>query len=291
MTMNWDVSHSGKGIVSWNNQHYKFVISGETNPFEGDFNIEYVSAGDDHQGNPSIIVTLQDGNAMRVGKNGNQDIQPPSGKQLKKTLEQNGGGKVYALTSDGLMYELDFQNKWYPIPIEGGEKIVDFDRGLVNFVLMLSDKYHVFSYGQGTNDRGGVGLSCIDPPKKVSIPEDNIKSINCGNYHCLVLYNNKSLYGWGYNGHNELDSENCFNRSPFKLKQQNVDEIACSGYNSGILIGTDLKVIGSASCSWVSNVTQISSTRHNETIVAYINGNPHSVQSNEAHIPMENLKL
>jgi E3 ubiquitin-protein ligase HERC4 len=66
--------------------------------------------------------------------------------------------------------------------------------------LLLNTNNQIFSFGSNSNGQLGLNLPLsinITIPTQIII--SNIKQISCGNYHCLLLNNNGSVYSFGMN--------------------------------------------------------------------------------------------
>ena len=96
----------------------------------------------------------------------------------------------------------------------------------------------------GFNDYGPLGLG--DTGYKTTFTQvttnaDNVKEVYCGFYHTIILKNDGTLWGCGYNGNGEFGLGNTNNRTTFTqitTNADNVKEIYC-GRNHTIMLKND----------------------------------------------------
>jgi E3 ubiquitin-protein ligase HERC4 len=72
-----------------------------------------------------------------------------------------------------------------------------------SLILNIYDK--IFSFGSNSNGQLGLNLPLfynISIPTEILFPINQIKSISCGNFHCLVLNTTGSIYSFGMNNVN-----------------------------------------------------------------------------------------
>jgi alpha-tubulin suppressor-like RCC1 family protein len=120
-------------------------------------------------------------------------------------------------------------------------------------VMFLSSNNKL--YGCGYNSYGQLGLGAngnrnrkVTPPEEVSFFNNiNIKDVSTGSTHTLVLTEEGSVYGFGYDGKGELGRGNTNNVGHFDpglatiLSSYNVSYIH-GGYQRSFFITTDNKV-------------------------------------------------
>ena len=95
-------------------------------------------------------------------------------------------------------------------------------------------------WGCGANDNGQLGLG--DTTNRTTFTQittnaDNIKEIYCGGYHTLILKNDGTLWGCGYNANGELglgDTNSRYTFTKITTNGDNIKEIYC-GYHTLIL--------------------------------------------------------
>jgi RCC1 and BTB domain-containing protein len=106
--------------------------------------------------------------------------------------------------------------------------------------MVLTDNNDIFTWGKNDEGQCGTGTNeIVESPFNVKINENsNIKSIVCGNYHSLVLYDNGIVYGWGFNGFGQLGlGTNDDQLKPIKILE-NIKQIDC-GYNHTLALTND----------------------------------------------------
>ena len=96
-------------------------------------------------------------------------------------------------------------------------------------------------YGCGANGSGQLGLGDTDNRTTftiIGINTNDIKSICCGGSHTIILKNDDTLWGTGYNGDGELGLGDTTNRYTFTqiiTNADNMKSIYCSYYHTLIL--------------------------------------------------------
>ena len=96
-------------------------------------------------------------------------------------------------------------------------------------------------WGCGYNGNGELGLGDTTDRTtftQITTNTDNIKSIYCGGPHTLILKNNNTLWGCGWNGHGQLGLGDTTNRNIFTQVTTNTDNIKsiyCGDYHTFIL--------------------------------------------------------
>ena len=96
-------------------------------------------------------------------------------------------------------------------------------------------------WGCGENGYGQLGLG--DKTNRTTFTQiitnaDNIKQVYCGNYYTIILKNDGTLWGCGYNGNGQLGLGDTNNRITFTQVTTNTDdikEIYCGAYHTFIL--------------------------------------------------------
>ena len=114
--------------------------------------------------------------------------------------------------------------------------------GLSNHSLILKNDGTLWSCGN--NQYGELGLG--DTTNRTTFTQvttngDDVKSIYCGGNHTLILKNDGTLWGCGYNGYGQLGLGDGNNRSTFTQITTNTDdvkEVYC-GENYTLLLKTD----------------------------------------------------
>ena len=99
-------------------------------------------------------------------------------------------------------------------------------------------------WGCGWNDYGQLGLG--DESNRtiftqITTNTDNIKSVYCGYHHTIILKNDGTLWGCGYNGEGQLGLGNTTYRNTFTQITTNVDnikEVYC-GFNHTLILKND----------------------------------------------------
>ena len=111
-------------------------------------------------------------------------------------------------------------------------------------------------WGCGRNDYGQLGLG--DKTNRTTFTQittnaDNVKSVYCGCYYTIILKNDGTLWGCGYNGYGQLGLGDTNNRNTFTqitTNTDNIKEVYCGGYhtlilkNDGTLWGTGYNSYG-----------------------------------------------
>ena len=96
-------------------------------------------------------------------------------------------------------------------------------------------------WGCGRNDYSQLGLGDnIDRNTftQITTNADNIKSVYCGSEHTLILKNDGTLWGTGYNEYGQLGLGDNTNRTAFTQITTNADDVKsvyCGGYHTFIL--------------------------------------------------------
>ena len=114
--------------------------------------------------------------------------------------------------------------------------------GLSNHSLIL--KTDGTLWGCGYNGYGQLGLGDTTNRTtftQVTTNSDDVKSIYCGGYHTLILKNDDTLWGCGYNQYGQLGLKDTTNRTTFTQITTNTDdvkEVYC-GENYTLLLKTD----------------------------------------------------
>ena len=104
-------------------------------------------------------------------------------------------------------------------------------------------------WGCGRNYEGQLGLGDTTNRTtftKITTNTDDIKSVYCGGYYTLILKNDGTLWGCGYNGHGELGLGDTTNKNTFTQITTNandIKEIYC-GYNHTFILKNDGTVWG-----------------------------------------------
>ena len=107
-------------------------------------------------------------------------------------------------------------------------------------------------WGCGGNGNGELGLGDTNNRTtftQITTNADNIKEIYCGGYHTLILKNDGTLWGCGYNGYGNLGSGDTTNKNTFTQITTNandIKEIYC-GYNHTFILKNDGTLW---SCGW-----------------------------------------
>ena len=96
-------------------------------------------------------------------------------------------------------------------------------------------------WGCGLNSQGQLGLG--DTNNRTTLTQittnvDDIKSIYCGKEYIIILKNDGTLYGCGYNGYGQLGLGDTSNRKVFTKITNNVKSIYC-GYNHTLILKND----------------------------------------------------
>ena len=98
-------------------------------------------------------------------------------------------------------------------------------------------------WGCGRNYYGRLGLGKDNADKTVftqSITNtDNIKSAYCGQAHTLILKNDNTLWGCGYNGEGELGLGDTTNRYIFTQITNDVKSVYCGGDSNTLILKND----------------------------------------------------
>ena len=95
-------------------------------------------------------------------------------------------------------------------------------------------------WGCGNNEYGQLGLGDTTNRKtfiQITTNTDNIKSVYCGGYYTLILKNNGTLWGCGYNNEGQLGLGDSSDRNIFTQITKNTDNIKlvyCGGYHTFI---------------------------------------------------------
>ena len=96
-------------------------------------------------------------------------------------------------------------------------------------------------WGTGYNSSGGLGLGDTKYRTiftQITTNTDNIKEIYCGGEHTIILKNDGTLWGCGYNGHGQLGLGDASNRNTFTeitTNTNNIKSIYCGCYHTLIL--------------------------------------------------------
>ena len=108
-----------------------------------------------------------------------------------------------------------------------------------NHTFILKNDGTLWACGQ--NNYGQLGLGDTDNRTtfiQVTTNTNNIKSVNCGYEHTIILKNDGTLWGCGYNGYGQLGLEDVNNRNTFTqitTNTGNIKSIYCGLYNTYIL--------------------------------------------------------
>ena len=107
-------------------------------------------------------------------------------------------------------------------------------------------------WGCGNNQYGQLGLG--DGGNRYTFTQittnaDDIKSVYCGGYHTLILKNDGTLWGCGYNGYGNLGLGDTTNRNTFTQVTTNADDIKeiCFGNYHTIMLKNNGTLWG---CGW-----------------------------------------
>ena len=96
-------------------------------------------------------------------------------------------------------------------------------------------------WGCGNNNEGQLGLGDTSYRSiftQVTTNADDIKKIYCGYNHTLILKNNGTLWGCGYNANGQLGLGDTTNRNTFiqvTTNTNNIKSVHCGGYHTFIL--------------------------------------------------------
>ena len=188
----------------------------------------YNQLGHNNKSYPDIVKTLKDNN-------------------IKCTKISCGRYHSVVLSDDGKCYgfggrkygETGISNKNIPIPtyVSGlkGKYIIDIECGN-DFTLFLTKNGEVYS--SGANDQGQLGLGALRD-RSICIPTKirelkNVKHIAAGQFHCICLCENGSIYTWGLNKDGQLGHGDTQNRTkPTILMELNNDNLKPISVHAG----------------------------------------------------------
>ena len=107
------------------------------------------------------------------------------------------------------------------------------------YTLILKNDGTLWSCGR--NDYGQLGLGDTNDRNiftQVTTNADNIKEIYCGAFHTVVLKNDGTLWGFGYNGSGELglgDTSHKYNFTQITIDTNDIKQVYCSWGNTFVL--------------------------------------------------------
>ena len=116
--------------------------------------------------------------------------------------------------------------------IPPGKKVVNIACGDQHTIVLLDDGT---VYGCGTNNIGQLGIGNRNTPKKTLVPMElsgkKVVNIACGYDYTIVLLDDKTVYGCGYNEDGQLGNGNTITPQPtlvpMTLSEKKVINIAC----------------------------------------------------------------
>ncbi|XP_054158991.1 RCC1 and BTB domain-containing protein 2-like [Oppia nitens] len=182
----------------------------------------------------------------------------------KFVCEFNSETTCILITKNDQVYSIGYlASKIYSIPGNyaqfidelSNETIEQFYNGN-NYLLALNHLGQLYS--MGNNYYGQLARSDYDdrfliaqriPNNMISDSTDStIIMISCGYYHCLALTTNNRLYGWGFNGYQQIFVNNSY---PDKIKtpsllpdyyfdSNQINYIKCQGHKSIVLTQSGL---------------------------------------------------
>ena len=122
-----------------------------------------------------------------------------------------------------------------------------------NIKSIYCGSYHSFIlkndgtlWGCGNNEHGQLGLGDANNRKTftlIGINTNDIKSIYCGSSYTLILKNNGTLWGCGYNGYGQLGLGDTKDRTTFTQITNDV-KLVYGGYNHIIILKNDCTLYG-----------------------------------------------
>ncbi|MEI6882802.1 MAG: hypothetical protein WCK82_15895, partial [Bacteroidota bacterium] len=187
-----------------------------------------------------VIVLMNDGTIYGTGYNENGELGLGNYDYYQTTLTPMilptgklptqiacGGSHTIVLMNDGTVYgtgyngygqlgleNYDNQNTLTPIILPTGKIPSQITCGDCHTIILMNDGT---VYGTGYNGDGELGLENYDDQTTLTpmiLPTGKIPSqIECGGYHTIVLMNDGTIYGTGYNGEGELGLENYDNQN------------------------------------------------------------------------------
>ena len=110
-------------------------------------------------------------------------------------------------------------------------------------------------WGCGHNTYGQLGLGDTTDRNtftEITTDTDDIKQIYCGHYHTLILKNDGTLWGCGYNGYGQLGLGDTNNRTTFTEITTNADDVkqVYCGYEHTLILKNDGTLWGSGRNNW-----------------------------------------
>lgn len=202
-----------------------------------------------HHGNPVVLTCnghdVSTGNLTVTEEPAeNSIISVAAGGGFSLFLEEDGtpwswGGNMYGQLGDGTNGDWHYKDTPHQVP--GLSGIVQLQAGHL-YSLALKDDGTVWVWG--TNGNGQLcqdsSVSLSNVPVQVS-GLTNITAIAAGDRHCLVLKNDGTVWGWGYNSYGQLGNGSTIEaqRSPVQVSGLSGVVAVTAGYWHSLALKSD----------------------------------------------------
>ncbi|KAL9655460.1 hypothetical protein ABK040_011855 [Willaertia magna] len=165
-------------------------------------------------------------------------------------FEDDSINKVYNFTKIDILYNNELNNLQ-------NEKI-KLIRASYDFIYLVTEKNVI--YGCGLNDGGQLGLGHTNRLNKFTKNETlqniNIKDLQCGDCHCLILDFNENVYCCGLNNLSQLTYEYISSIIYFTKYYENIKSIHCNANDSILLtLQNEIYFIGKGNKSQYTKYT------------------------------------